>query len=57
MNSKNKNPGRQLRKLGKSLGRKSNFKEMCFELGTESILVKKTNFGYQEGVNSRVLDQ
>ena len=32
-------------------------KELCFELGTEYLLVRKTIFKYQEGVNSRVVDQ
>ena len=35
-NSKNQNPGRQSREMGKSLGRKCSFKEVCFEPGTES---------------------
>ena len=29
---------------------------MCFGLGTE-LLAKKTSFGYQDGVNSRVVDR
>ena len=33
------------------------FEEVCFELNWNGILVKKTSFGYQEGVNSRVVDQ
>ena len=31
-----KNPGRQSREMGKSLGRECNFEEVCFESGTES---------------------
>ena len=34
-NHKNQNPGRQSREMGKSLGRESNFEEVCFELGTK----------------------
>ena len=34
-NSKNQNPGRQSREMGKSLGRERNFEEVCFESGTE----------------------
>ena len=30
-----KMPGRQSREMGKSLGRESNFEEVCFEPGTE----------------------
>ena len=33
--SKNHNPGRQSREMGKSLERERNFEEVCFELGTE----------------------
>ena len=35
-NSKNLNPGRKSREMGKSLGREHNFEEVCFEPGTES---------------------
>ena len=35
--------------MGKSLGRESNFEARMFEPGY-GILVKKTSFGYQEGV-------
>ena len=42
--------------MGKSLGRERNFEEVYFEPGTEyGILVERTSFGYQEGVNSRVV--
>ena len=34
-NSKNQNLGRQSRETGKSLGRESNFEEVCLKLGTE----------------------
>ena len=34
-NSKNQNPGRQLREMRKSSGRENNFEEVCFELGTK----------------------
>ena len=35
MNSKNQNPGRQSKEMGKSLVRESNFEEVCFEPRTE----------------------
>ena len=42
---------------GKSLGRERNFEEVCFESSWNGILVEKTSFEYQEGVNSRVVDR
>ena len=33
----------------------SNFEKVCFELGTEYW--QRRSFGYQEGVNSRVVDR
>ena len=47
---------RQSREMGKSLGRERNFEEMCSE-PWNGIMVEKTRIGYQEGVNSRVVDR
>ena len=44
--------------MGKSLGMERNFEEVCFELGTEYwYRLQKTSFGYQEGINSRIVNQ
>ena len=60
------NPGRQSREMGKSLWRECNFELLSPVSNTRCVLslerktgrlVENSNFGYQEGVNSKVVDQ
>ena len=43
VSSKNQNPGRQSREMGKSLGREHNFEKVCFEPGTEYWLRRRVS--------------